>query len=208
MATRVELRKVSVTGPNPARIDAPIALKVVLEVFEKLPEHPVDVAFTWSPVWDFPVDQELDEFEVGPFTSLGVHEFALESDAPDFTRIPDPTGPTALIVTLSYQGRQFLHIGYNVVVRCDGEIPDVFTSADPLTRSLERCFPRQSAIEWDKVPEPAPLAAGNSGDSDDEPASDEDEDDADSASNDGELTGIGVAAEEAAPPAKKERVED
>jgi histone chaperone ASF1 len=149
MATRIELRKVKVVGNNPTKFDAPIQLHLVLEVYEKVPEGTVDVSFTWSPVWDFPVDQELDEMEVGPFTTLGKHEFTIESDPPDVTQIPDPTGPTALIVSLKYKGQEFLHIGYNVTVTCDGEMPDVFTSASQLTREIGKCYPKLREITWD-----------------------------------------------------------
>ncbi|CCW72166.1 unnamed protein product [Phytomonas sp. Hart1] len=149
MTTRVELRKIAVNGPNPSRFDDPIALKIVLEVFEKAPESVIDIRFTWSPIWDFPVDQSLDELEVGPLTSLGKHELLIETDPPDFRKIPDPTGPTALLVSFSYLGREFLHVGYNVIVSCKGEIPDVFESADCLTRQLGRCFTKPKGISWD-----------------------------------------------------------
>ncbi|RNF03451.1 histone chaperone ASF1 [Trypanosoma rangeli] len=150
MTTRLVLRDVSVVGNNPAPFSDPIALKVVLEVFEKPPVHAIDVKFTWKPIWDFPVDQELDEFEVGPLSTLGRHELMLQSDPPDFAQIPDPTGPTALIVSFTYMGREFLHLGYNAVVTCEGEMPDVFENAEPLRRHLAQCFPKQLAIVWDE----------------------------------------------------------
>ncbi|KPI89352.1 anti-silencing protein a-like protein [Leptomonas seymouri] len=149
MATRIELRKVQVLGDTPAPFDAPIQLHVELEVFEQVPRDAVDVSFTWSPVWDFSVDQQLDEMEVGPFTTLGKHKFTIESDPPDVTQIPDPTGPTALIVSFKYKSQEFLHIGYNVIVNCEGEMPDVFTSASQLTREIGRCYPRLREITWD-----------------------------------------------------------
>ncbi|CCW64953.1 unnamed protein product [Phytomonas sp. EM1] len=149
MTTRIELRKITINGPNPSRFDDSIALKIVLEVFEKAPVAPIDIRFIWSPIWDFPVDQVLDELEVGPLTSLGKHEFLIESDPPDFRKIPDPTGPTALVISFCYLGREFLHVGYNVIVSCKGEIPEVFTSAECLTRHLGRCFTKPKSIFWD-----------------------------------------------------------
>ncbi|KPA77745.1 anti-silencing protein a-like protein [Leptomonas pyrrhocoris] len=149
MTTRIELRKVHVVGDNPTKFDAPIRLHLVLEVFEQVPRDAIDVSFTWSPVWDFPVDQKLDEMEVGPFTTLGKHEFTIESDPPDVSQIPDPTGPTALIISFKYSEQEFLHIGYNVVVTCEGEMPDVFTSASQLTREIGKCYPKLREITWD-----------------------------------------------------------
>ncbi|CAC9473893.1 anti-silencing protein a-like protein [Leishmania donovani] len=161
MTTRVELRKVQVLGPNPSKFDTPIRLHLVLDVFEKPPKDAIDVTFTWSPVWDFPVDQELDEMEVGPFTTLGRHEFTIESDPPNVADIPDPTGPTALIVSLKYQGDEFLHIGYNITVTCEGDLPDVFTSADMLTRHIGKCYPKLRDISWD-APSPATASPSDS----------------------------------------------
>ncbi|KAG5481923.1 hypothetical protein LSCM1_05633 [Leishmania martiniquensis] len=155
MPTRVELHKVQVVGANPSKFDDPIRLHVVLDVFETPPTDVIDVTFTWSPVWDFPVDQELDEMEVGPLTTVGRHEFTIESDPPNVLQIPDPTGPTALIVSLKYKGREFLHIGYNITVSCKGDLPDVFTSAEQLSRHLGKCYPKMRVISWDdKTVEP------------------------------------------------------
>ncbi|KAL7700782.1 anti-silencing protein a-like protein [Lotmaria passim] len=170
MTTRVELRKVRVVGENPTRFDAPIRLNFVLEVFEQVPSEAIDVSFTWSPVWDFPVDQELDEMEVGPFKVLGRHEFTIESDPPDVTQIPDPTGPTALIISLKYKGVEFLHVGYNVIVTCKGEIPDVFTSASQLSRELGKCFPKLREIRWDTKAdfEPTSIEGSRAKDSEEE----------------------------------------
>lgn len=174
MTTRVELVQVRIVGPARCRFDEPITLRLVLEVFERVPQDPIEVIFTWSPVWDFPVDQNLDEMEVGPLTCLGKHEFTLQCDPPNYSDIPDPTGPTALLISLRYKGREFLHIGYNAVVTCEGDIPDVFTSADLLVRELGCCFPKQRLIEWDEerqeaahqISDASSSSGSNSGDED------------------------------------------
>lgn len=80
---------------------------------------------------------------------MGEHEFTLVCDPPDFSTIPDPTGPTALLVAFTYNGEQFLHLGYNVLVKCTGDIPEEYTSASQLLRSINRCFPKRMAIKWD-----------------------------------------------------------
>ncbi|CAM37640.1 anti-silencing protein a-like protein [Leishmania braziliensis MHOM/BR/75/M2904] len=165
MTTRVELRKVQVLGPTSSKFDDPIRMHLVLEVFEKPPKDAIDVTFTWSPVWDFPVDQELDEMEVGPLTTLGRHEFTIESDPPNVADIPDPTGPTALIVSLKYKGQEFLHIGYNVIVTCDGDLPDVFTSTEQLTRHIGMCYPKVRHIAWDEATSAAPSFSDSSSES-------------------------------------------
>lgn len=182
MATRVELRKVRVEGENPAPFDEPIRLHIVLEIFEKVPQNAIDVSFTWSPVWDFPVDQELDEMEVGPFAALGKHEFVIESDPPDVTQIPDPTGPTALIVSLKYKEEEFLHIGYNVTVTCQGEMPDVFSSTEQLTRELGKCYPKVREIHWDAELPPAQVPPGEDAEKFDSDSGSQESDETDEAS--------------------------
>lgn len=148
--TRVSLHSVTALGKCPAPFSDPIAVKVVLEVFGCPPKHSIDVKFTWKPIWDFLVDQVLDEFEVGPLATVGKHELVLHSDPPDVAKIPDPTGPTALTIAFTYRGKQFLHIGYNAVVLCEGEMPDVFEDAAMLSRQLTQCFKKETTIAWDE----------------------------------------------------------
>lgn len=148
MSTRVELRKATAESRS-VPFTSPIKLSVILEVFERAPSKPIDVCFTWSPIWEEPVDQVLDEMEVGPLL-LGKQEFVLESDPPVLADIPDPTGPTALLVTFSYCGRQFLHLGFNVLVEFEGEMPETFAEGDVrLQRRIIGCVPNRKEIQWD-----------------------------------------------------------
>ena len=108
------------------------------------------MTFTYSPIWDTNVDQVLDELEVGPLLTLGRHEFTLECDGPDFRKVPDPTGPTALLVSFAYKGSEFYHLGLNVEVHCTAaELPEVFTDDSILERKIGRGFMRASRIPWD-----------------------------------------------------------
>ncbi|ORC90671.1 uncharacterized protein TM35_000084690 [Trypanosoma theileri] len=198
MTTRVSLCGVSIVGNNPAAFDEPISVKVLLEVFEKPPTLPIDVKFVWNPIWDFPVEQELDAFEVGPLTTLGRHELTLQSDPPDFAKIPDPTGPTALIITFSYDGREFLHLGYNAIVTCEGEMPDVFLDAGQLRRHLTQCFPKQTMIVWDTDD----CNGGNNNDNGN--GNDVDVDDDEHDEDDEDVKGVESSHDEdESPPAKK-----
>lgn len=148
MSTRVEFRKASILAPNPARFDDPIKIHIILEVLEKPLAETLDVRFLWSPICDEPADQMLDELEVGPLASIGKHELTLESDPPSIKDIPDPTAPTALLVSFFYRGKEFLHLGFHVVVQYDGELPEVFTSCDGCTRQITSCYPKLIPIEW------------------------------------------------------------
>ncbi|CUG91583.1 anti-silencing protein a-like protein, putative [Bodo saltans] len=150
MPTRVELVKVEVIGENPDQFDEPFTLRIVLNVLEDPPKGTVDVKFTWSPIWDFPVDQELDELEVGPLSTIGQHELVLECDPPQLSKIPDPTGQTALMVSLQYNKHEFLHLGFSVETHCIlEETPEEYTDPSTLRRKIGRCFPKATEIAWD-----------------------------------------------------------
>ncbi|KAK8808437.1 hypothetical protein WA158_008338 [Blastocystis sp. Blastoise] len=58
-------------------------------------------------------DQILDILTVGPVTK-GTHKFYLQADPPDPSNIPQEhlLGPTAIIITCSYNDQQFFRVGY------------------------------------------------------------------------------------------------
>lgn len=150
MPTRVELLSAEVVGTNPDRFDRPFTLRVVLNVLEDPPRGTIDVRFTWSPIWELPVDQELDELEVGPLSTIGKHDLMLECDPPTLAEIPDPTGPTALMVSLQYKNSEFLHLGFNVETSCTlAETPEIYTDPSVLLRKIGRCFRKATDIAWD-----------------------------------------------------------
>jgi histone chaperone ASF1 len=55
----------------------------------------------------------LDEILVGP-VPVGVNKFVLQADAPDPSLLPDILGVTVVLVTCSYQEKEFVRIGYYV----------------------------------------------------------------------------------------------
>lgn len=60
-------------------------------------------------------DQELDSILVGPIP-VGLNKFVFEAPHPDFTKLPDSEiiGVTVVLITCSYQGAEFVRIGYYV----------------------------------------------------------------------------------------------
>jgi histone chaperone ASF1 len=60
-------------------------------------------------------DQELDSLLVGPIP-IGVNKFIFEADPPDLKRIPasEILGVTVILLTCSYDGREFVRVGYYV----------------------------------------------------------------------------------------------
>lgn len=100
-------------------------------------------------------DQELDSLLVGPIP-VGVNKFVFEAESPDTKRIPDADilGVTVVLLTCSYDGREFIRIGYYV----NNEYEAADLSADPpanpdvtkIRRNILADKPRVTrfAIKW------------------------------------------------------------
>jgi histone chaperone ASF1 len=100
-------------------------------------------------------DQELDSLLVGPIP-VGVNKFIFEADAPDFTRIPvsEVHGVTVILLTCSYDGREFVRVGYYVNNEYDSEEMNKEPPAKPdigrMRRNILDAKPRVTrfAIKW------------------------------------------------------------
>jgi len=101
-------------------------------------------------------DQELDSLLVGPIP-VGVNKFVFEADPPDTKRIPDAEilGVTVILLTCSYDGREFVRVGYYVNNEYDSEDLNSDPPAKPLLDRVRRNIlaekPRVTrfAIKWD-----------------------------------------------------------
>jgi hypothetical protein len=67
-------------------------------------------------------DQVLDSLLVGPIP-VGVNKFLFVADPPDLTRIPasEILGVTVILLSCSYDGREFVRVGYYVNNEYDSE---------------------------------------------------------------------------------------
>jgi len=100
-------------------------------------------------------DQELDSLLVGPIP-VGVNKFIFEADAPDYKRIPDSEilGVTVILLTCSYDGREFVRVGYYVNNEYDSEELAADPPAKPQIEHIQRNVlaekPRVTrfAIKW------------------------------------------------------------
>lgn len=100
-------------------------------------------------------DQELDSLLVGPIP-VGVNKFIFEADAPDLKRIPpsEILGVTVILLTCSYDGREFVRVGYYVNNEYDSEElaadPPAKPQTDHIRRSVLAEKPRVTrfAIKW------------------------------------------------------------
>lgn len=100
-------------------------------------------------------DQELDSLLVGPIP-VGVNKFIFEADAPDYKRIPDSEvlGVTVILLTCSYDSREFVRVGYYVNNEYDSEELAADPPAKPQIEHIRRNVlaekPRVTrfAIKW------------------------------------------------------------
>jgi histone chaperone ASF1 len=100
-------------------------------------------------------DQELDSLLVGPIP-VGVNKFVFEADPPDTKRIPvdELLGVTVVLLTCSYDGREFVRVGYYVNNEYDEEELVNDPPAKPVIEKIRRNVlsekPRVTrfAIKW------------------------------------------------------------
>ena len=100
-------------------------------------------------------DQELDSLLVGPIP-VGVNKFIFEADAPDLKRIPasEILGVTVILLTCSYDNREFVRVGYYVNNEYDTEELNKEPPAKPIMDRVRRNVlaekPRVTrfAIKW------------------------------------------------------------
>ena len=100
-------------------------------------------------------DQELDSILVGP-VAAGVNKFEISVDPPNLSKIPntDVVGVTVILLSCSYDGREFVRVGYYVNNEYDSEElntePPTKPDAERVLRNILAEKPRVTrfAIKW------------------------------------------------------------
>ena len=100
-------------------------------------------------------DQELDSLLVGPIP-VGVNKFIFEADPPKLSQIPasEILGVTVILLTCSYDGREFVRVGYYVNNEYDSDDLNAEPPAKPIIDRVRRNIlaekPRVTrfAIKW------------------------------------------------------------
>lgn len=100
-------------------------------------------------------DQELDSLLVGP-VPRGVNKFVFQADPPDLSRIPNSEiiGVTVILLTCSYDGREFVRVGYYVNNEYTDETLQENPPSKPVIEQIRRNIlaekPRVTrfAIKW------------------------------------------------------------
>lgn len=101
-------------------------------------------------------DQVLDSLDVGP-VPVGTNKFVFEADPPNTSNIPSTEilGVTVILLTCSYDGREFVRVGYYVNNEyTDPELaenPPAKPVMDKIKRNILAEKPRVTrfAIKWD-----------------------------------------------------------
>ncbi|KAF2001002.1 histone deposition protein Asf1 [Amniculicola lignicola CBS 123094] len=141
---------------NPAAFDAPYEFEITFECLETL-QKDLEWKLTYvGSAQSSEHDQELDSILVGPIP-VGVNKFVFTADAPNLTRIPNNEilGVTVILLTCSYDGREFVRVGYYVNNEYSDEALAHEPPAKPVIEKVRRSIlsdkPRVTrfAIKWD-----------------------------------------------------------
>ncbi|KAI0404754.1 ASF1 like histone chaperone-domain-containing protein [Xylaria palmicola] len=141
---------------NPAKFTDNYELEITFECLEQL-EKDLEWKLTYvGSATSDQYDQELDSLLVGPIP-VGVNKFVFEADAPKTSRIPDADilGVTVILLTCSYDGREFVRVGYYVNNEYESDELNADPPAKPIIEKIRRNVlaekPRVTrfAIKWD-----------------------------------------------------------
>ncbi|KAI0165270.1 histone deposition protein Asf1 [Hypoxylon sp. FL1284] len=141
---------------NPAKFTDSYVFEITFECLESL-EKDLEWKLTYvGSATSDQYDQELDSLLVGPIP-VGVNKFVFEADAPKTNRIPDADilGVTVVLLTCSYDGREFVRVGYYVNNEYESAELNADPPAKPIIEKIQRNIlgdkPRVTrfAIKWD-----------------------------------------------------------
>ncbi|KAI8960334.1 histone deposition protein Asf1 [Daldinia sp. FL1419] len=187
---------------NPAKFTDNYVFEITFECLEQL-EKDLEWKLTYvGSATSDQYDQELDSLLVGPIP-VGVNKFIFEADAPKTNRIPDADilGVTVVLLTCSYDGREFVRVGYYVNNEYETDELNADPPAKPIVEKIRRNVladkPRVTrfAIKWDSEASAPPEFPPEQPEADLQP--DEEEYGADELDEDAEEEGAEAAAEHA-----------
>ncbi|KAK4960147.1 Histone chaperone asf1 [Elasticomyces elasticus] len=151
----VSLLNVAVRN-NPAPFNAAYEFEITFECLEPLAKD-LEWKLTYvGSATSSDHDQELDSLLVGPIP-VGVNKFVFEADPPNTAHIPatEILGVTVILLTCSYDEREFVRVGYYVNNEYVDETLANEPPAKPVLEKIKRSIlaekPRVTrfAIKWD-----------------------------------------------------------
>ncbi|KAK6927907.1 Histone chaperone ASF1-like [Dillenia turbinata] len=143
---------------NPASFSAPLQFEITYECLSALADD-----LEWKLIYvgsaeDDAYDQLLESVFVGP-VNVGNYRFVLQADPPDPSKISeeDILGVTVILLTCSYNGQEFVRVGYYVSNEYDDEKlredPPVKVLIDKIKRSILSDKPRVTKFPINFHPE-------------------------------------------------------
>ncbi|TID14306.1 Histone chaperone asf1 [Venturia nashicola] len=141
---------------NPAQFNAPYQFEITFESLENLSKD-LEWKLTYvGSAQSSEHDQELDSLLVGPIPP-GTNKFVFEADPPNTANIPssEVIGVTVILLTCSYDGREFVRVGYYVNNEYTDEALAESPPSKPVIEKIRRNIlaekPRVTrfAIKWD-----------------------------------------------------------
>ncbi|AGO12787.1 AaceriADR320Cp [[Ashbya] aceris (nom. inval.)] len=178
---------------NPAKFTDPYEFEITFECLEPL-KHDLEWKLTYvGSSRSLEHDQELDSILVGPIP-VGVNKFLFTADPPSAELIPasELVSVTVILLSCSYDGREFVRVGYYVNNEYDTEElrndPPQKVQVDHVVRNILAEKPRVTRfnIVWDnEVEDEYPPEQPGVDDEEVDEEEDEDEEDEDGADEDG-----------------------
>ncbi|GAV53652.1 hypothetical protein ZYGR_0AK01540 [Zygosaccharomyces rouxii] len=141
---------------NPAKFTEPYQFEITFECQEQL-KHDLEWKLTYvGSSRSLEHDQELDSILVGP-VPVGVNKFVFTADPPSPELIPasELVSVTVILLSCSYDGREFVRVGYYVNNEYDNEElrenPPAKVQVDHVVRNILAEKPRVTRfnIVWD-----------------------------------------------------------
>ncbi|EDO15315.1 hypothetical protein Kpol_448p2 [Vanderwaltozyma polyspora DSM 70294] len=141
---------------NPAKFSDPYEFEITFECLESL-KHDLEWKLTYvGSSRSLEHDQELDSILVGP-VPVGVNKFVFTADPPSAELIPasELVSVTVILLSCSYDGREFVRVGYYVNNEYDDEElrenPPAKVQVDHVVRNILAEKPRVTRfnIVWD-----------------------------------------------------------
>lgn len=195
---------------NPAKFTDPYEFEITFECLESL-KHDLEWKLTYvGSSRSLDHDQELDSILVGP-VPVGVNKFVFSADPPSAELIPasELVSVTVILLSCSYDGREFVRVGYYVNNEYDEEElrenPPAKVQVDHIVRNILAEKPRVTRfnIVWDNEnegdlypPEQPGVDDEEEEDEEEEDDDEDDEDDEDDDQGDGEVEAEEAAEEE------------
>ena len=189
---------------NPAKFTDPYEFEITFECLESL-KHDLEWKLTYvGSSRSLDHDQELDSILVGP-VPVGVNKFVFSADPPSAELIPasELVSVTVILLSCSYDGREFVRVGYYVNNEYDEEElrenPPAKVQVDHIVRNILAEKPRVTRfnIVWDNENEGDLYPPEQPGVDDEEEEDDEEEDDDEDDEDDDQGDGEGEAEEAA-----------